>query len=132
MNTFIKLLPLELSEVKEFLEPNSELSKDDHEAGVMSEDLRKLYTLWNNTMKSEALIAAERKFGRVDNEEEYDAKLEELVDRMGILERLFWFSVKVEHNLWGKNIGVRKGFIVVWSDREPSFEDFIHRFFEGR
>lgn len=131
MNTFIKMLPIELSEVTDYLEPSSEPGTDDHKVGTMSEDLKKLYTLWNHTMKSAGMMALERKFGKVDNKEEYTASLDELAARAEILKLLFWFAVKAEHDLWGReNIGVRRGFVVVWSDPEPG-EDLFRRLFDG-
>ena len=131
MNTFIEMLPLELREVTDYIEPNTEFGSNDYDVGVMSEDLKKLYTLWTCTMKSAAHMKADSMFGRVDNKEECDARLDELVERVELLARLFWFTVKAEHNLWGKNsVGVRKGFTVVWSDQTYG-ETFLHKLFEG-
>jgi len=132
MITFLELLPIELHEITDYFEPNTELEENDHKVGVMSEDLKKLYTLWNNTMKTVSLMKTERRFSRVTNEEEFDAKIEELMERAEVLKNLFWFAVKVEYNLWGKDsIGVRKGFNVVWSDQEPGVDGLFRRLFEG-
>ena len=133
MNTFLQLLPIELNEVKEYHEPVSKFGKNDHKVGVMSEDLKKLYTLWNNSMRTEAMMKAEREFGKVADPEEYDAKLDEISQRAEILRLLFWFALKTEHDLWCRNVGVREGFVVVWSDEEPNPLDFLrHMFEEGK
>jgi len=131
MITFIELLPLELREITDYLEPNSATGTNDHEVGTMSKDLKKLYTLWNNAKKNAIIMRAEREFGRVDNETEYDAKIEEIAERAEVLRRIFWFCVRIEHSLWGKDsIGVRKGFTVVWSDQDLG-ESPLRRLFEG-
>lgn len=131
MTTFIELLPLELREITDYREPPYELEKSDHEVGVMTEDLKKLFTLWNNTMHSTITLKAELQFGNVANEKESSMKLDELVMRVDVLQRIFWFCVRAEYELWDKDsVGVRRGFVVVWGDRDPNDSPF-RRFLEG-
>ena len=124
---------MELQEVSDFLEPNREIERNDHVVGEMSDDLKKLYTLWNSTMKSAMQLQMERMFGQVKDKDDWKARFDEITDKIEILQRLFWFAVKAEHNLWGyPSIGVRKGFTVVWSDTQESGpSDFLRRLLGG-
>jgi len=142
MTTWLRLLPLELDEVKEeeLVEPRSPMdSAKDSEVGEASMDLKKLYTLWMRAEKEMHQIMFKLRF-EVDDPlvglEEAKSILRKLSDESDALKAIFWVSVKEEHNLWDKpSIGIRKGWKIVWFPDEddepnlpPGFKGFGFRF----
>ena len=125
MSTWLKLLPLELSEITEYVEPQTELDPQKfHVLGEMTEDLKKLYTLWFTLakQKDEYLLAA--RYAKDEKEEKLNlTRAIELGEKTEVVKQIFWISLRDEFNLWNKlvidevMIGVSKGFKVVWSER---------------
>ncbi len=118
ISTFLKLLPLEIEETTDYTDPGYELEPEDHVVGVMSDYLKKLYTVMvakDGTMK--ALLA---KIEFLDTEEELKetiTRLNEMKSKRSAIADVFWICLKDEFSLWGKNdVGVRTGFEVVWTD----------------
>ncbi len=59
MSTFLRLIPLEMESLDKIVEPDREFNPEkDHEVGIMTDDLKKLFTVWKNYIKG----AAEQKF----------------------------------------------------------------------
>ncbi|GAI05743.1 unnamed protein product [marine sediment metagenome] len=124
MSTFIKLLPLELDEVKEYREPDMPVAEEDHIVGDMSESLKKLWTLWKQTAYTASSLTLQLRYGEQNVSKgqiyELDAKAE-------ALRGLFWIALNDEFELWDKiHVGVRKGFKVVWNEEEmPHIPPFL-------
>ena len=101
----------------------------------MDIDLKKLYTLLMETLKSAEQNFLNAKFAR-DNEERDSSfrKFCELQEKARALHNIFWISVKDTFGLWNKDsVGVRKGFKVVWGAVEEApldIADFIRRLME--
>ncbi|GAI81636.1 unnamed protein product, partial [marine sediment metagenome] len=99
--------------------------------GVMSDDLKRLYTLMMIFTKEAEQAKLDYRFSHSFEDEhkamEYRAKSE-------ALRHIFWTCLNEEFDLWNKdNSGVRKGWQVCWSDDsdEPHLPDFIRRLLEG-
>lgn len=129
MSTFLRLLPFELQEVQEYSEPDSEVEKGDHIVGIMSDDLKKLYTLWRQFSYRASELALQLEYGRQNVSR---AEVDEIKTKAGLLGGLFWIAVSDEFGLWNrKSTGVRKGYKVVWSDEEgPDLSSFLRRLFD--
>ena len=128
MTTWLKLLPLELQEITDFMEPPAEIKKNDNVVGVMSDDLKKLYTLWMMCTREAEQAKLNHRFSHSLEDEhkavEYKAKAE-------ALRHIFWTCLNEEFDLWNKyTSGIRKGWQVCWSeesDDEPHIPDFLRR-----
>lgn len=133
MSTWIKLLPLEINEIKpdDYIEPAFPLEKRDHEVGAMTDELKKLYTLWRLVEKEAAQTYIEFKYSKT-HDDSILMKSVELRDKSEILKELFWVSLKDEFKLWAKDVGVRKGYIVVWFENEEQSPGDILRGLFGR
>ena len=118
-------------------QPNTSLGKDDHVAGIMSEDLRLMYGVWDS--KREELVSLVKKLQHIliDHQGEpkppqefldSQAKLALLNSKVEALEALFWNSVRHEFpSIADKySIGVRWGWKVVWKDDDRQHSgDFL-------
>jgi len=133
MTTWLKLLPMELEEIEELIEPPLEFNpQTERKIGEMSEDLKKLYTLWQNLEKEFAQQIVQARFARNERERKLTyLKLNETKERAEVLQRLFWISVRDEFKLWEEDtIAVRKGFliVVVEEDRPRTIFDLLKGF----
>ncbi len=135
MSTWLELLGLEFQyiEEKDCVEPKAKLdSKKDHVVGDMTKDQKKLYTYWLNLQReAEQTLLAARYENDEGRQKEILLKAEELGAKAGVIREIFWISLRDEFALWGKGeIGVRKGFKVVWSEEEnepKTLRDFLSR-----
>ena len=129
MTTWIKLLPLEISNITEMWEPEQEVDEAfDHPVGEMSDDLRKLFSLWRQTQKcAEQLILEARYSHNADEQKSLGTRAFEIQKKAEVLREIFWISVRDEFGLWNKDaIGVCRGYLVIWSDKKPmTFLDFL-------
>ena len=131
MTTWLKLLPLELQEITDFIEPPQKVVRGDNLVGVMSDDLKKLYTLWMLVDKEAEQSKLNYRFTHKPEDEhkalEYGAKTE-------ALRCLFWVCLKEEFDLWSKSIsGIREGWQVCWTDESVyrfPFTDLFRGLFE--
>lgn len=127
MSTFLKLLPLELQDIQNYIEPRQKKMEGDHVVGVMSDDLKKLWTLCQQYAESSAKAEAKLRFGS-GVEEELGGKVNELSEKAKVLRDIFFIAVCDEFELWDKkSTGVRKGFEVVWTEEDDSLPPFIRR-----
>lgn len=130
MSTFLKLLPLELSGIKEFIEPSFKTESGDHVVGDMSDADKRLHTLGHLLEKDAAQYQLDAHYCNDPvRKEELEAKAHELKMKSGILTGLMWISIRDELGLWDKNIGVRKGFTVV--ERPDNDNDDLSPFLRG-
>ncbi len=135
MSTFLKLIPLEMSAIDKFIEPEIELDEQqDHVVGIMTEDLKRLFTVWRNAQKSLAERIWTFKFGDTKEIRE-QAKQEEPERRMkaNVLQEIFFIAVSDDFGLWDKGrVGVRQGFRVIWREEEEnSFGGLLRRITGG-
>ncbi len=137
MSVWLKVLPVELASIADYIEPSREIdNQSDHEVGTMTDEQKKLYTRWIDLERSAAQYSLNAQYER-DNEKRRTAFLrrEELSAKSEVLQAIFWIDVKDHFQLWNRSsIGVRRGFIVVWSEREGPPQDFrdLFRFLSGR
>jgi len=128
MSTWFKLLPLDLGEITDYLEPDNEVSPNENLVGEMDDDQKKLYTKWTS-LKAEAIhCRADVITKRGDPLEQAKAQALELQTKTDLIKELFWISIRDGFQLWGKDaIGVRKGFIIVWyeSSGHPPFGELF-------
>ena len=130
MGTFLKLLELELNSLdqNDLHEPEADVEPKDNVVGVMSDESIRLFTLWRQAQKSHAEKMMELRFGQASGDKgTLHSQLHELDDKQEVLERLFWYQIKDEYNLWDKSVGVRTGRKVVWFDYEgPNLKGFLN------
>lgn len=127
--TWLKLLPLELDETK-IIEPEDDVKSSETEVGCLSSDLKKLYS-YKRALGEQGMRLSLEVSLRSDKvkKEEMVAQLCRLKMCADIANNLFWLAVNDEFNLWDKSdIGVRKGWIVVWYENPDNIEDLLHRF----
>lgn len=120
MSTFLKLLPLELQDVKEYHEPEGELGSNDHIVGEASEDIRKLFTYGKNLQKRYVTLEMEMKLtDNLSKRGELETQHQEFQAKARVISQLFWIAVRDEFSLWDKpDVGIRQGYQVVWIDEE--------------
>jgi len=115
MSTFLKLLPLELNELTEFMEPPAEVAPNDRLVGDMSDTDKRLWTLGKAMEKDCNQYQLDAKYApNKEQRNELMAKAHELGAKSNILISLLWTSIRDEFGLWSEpNVGVRADFKVV-------------------
>lgn len=133
--TWLRLLFLDMQDIKEedYIQPRSEMDKrEDHEVGVLSDDLKKIFTLWKRTEKAATESLLEARYSAKD-EKQADEAINQAIEKKekaDLLQGLFWISLKDEFGLWDKgSVGVAKGFKAYYSNAEKQRGFF--RFLRG-
>jgi hypothetical protein len=113
-------LKLELDSILEFIEPiNDIVEEEDEIIGEMDDDLKRLYTLWQETEKvrDQYKLDIKHETDR-DRSIELSVKYGEIKAKTRVLKGLFWISVFDEFNLWNEEsfVYVCRGFFVVKHD----------------
>ena len=120
MSTWLGLLPLELEDVKEVVEPPQEVKDGETLAGEVSDYLRKLYTLSRAMKKQADLLQIEAKYTNPTPEER--GKIIELMTKASVLDSIFLIGIHDELGIWGHEgqCAVRSGWQVVFT-KAPEF-----------
>lgn len=130
MSIFLKLLPLELDQITEFIEPHDPVGEAEHVVGVVSDDLKKLYTLHILKAKAKDEAVVEAKYASPDLRQSLTARADELNGKAHVLWELFRVALNDEFELWDKPaVGVRVRWQVVWYEKKPPFSDFFRGLF---
>lgn len=110
---FITLLGLELSMVDKINEPQDEILPGENIKGEISEELRKLYTVWKRLGQSAGALENDIQWG--NSSPEAIAKVHELKAKASIIKAIFWTAIQDELHLWGgsDSLALRTGFRVV-------------------
>jgi hypothetical protein len=113
MSTWFKLLPLEIDEVTNLIEPTDEIKDGETVAGVISDDLKKIWTLSRTLKKSAELMEVESKYSKASPQDR--GKIAESMSKARALECIFWIGVIDELHLWGhpEHTELRVGWQVV-------------------
>ena len=130
MSTFLELLPLELKQVKRFIEPDSDVAGGETIVGDMSDEHKALYSLTRYIAKEASDIQSDLLICS-DNEEEKKAMACALAAKANLINDLFWIVLKNDLSLWScpEALGVRRGFKVVTYRPKPKMPDFLSGFF---
>lgn len=134
MSTWLKFLQIELQDITsdKFLEPGADYGEGDKKVGVMDDGLKRLWTLWQSYKKVAAKCAFDIRYEPGANIEELSAREYEFQTKSEVLREIFWIAVKDKFGLWhALSIGVRKGFIIVESEKHEGPDDFLRRLFGG-
>lgn len=132
MSDWLKLLPLELSQIDSFKEPDVDMEPGDNLIGELTPVLKRLYTFWRKLEEAAARNEVDYHYSRQENKEDLKNKSCELEAKARALRFIFWVCLQDEYQTWGKGrVGVRRGFKVVWSDEAPSDFDFLKEFLGG-
>lgn len=127
MNTWIKLLPLEIKEVTEQLLSQGSVESKDLVVGTLPSELINLFSLWTSTAKESARVFVDLRYSQDD--EALIAHYDELSDKAKALEVLFWIGVKEHFNLWGtglkQTIGIRQEYQIVTYSRTDGMPPFL-------
>jgi len=129
MSTWLKLLALEVREVDELVEPQEKVREGEMVVGTLSEDMRKLYSLWKSLEKAAELLTVELKYGKATDEER--GKLAEMRAKAQALGMLFWIGALDELQLWShpEQCALRAGWQIVEYQAGPT--DFLRHLFGG-
>ena len=123
-----KLLSMELGQIDTYVDPGMEVKERERVVGLMSDEVKKLYTLAQNLEKSavEDLVRA-RYTSNEQEQNEALLKAAELKEKSETVREIMWITIKDELKLWGEGIGIRKGFrIVIMPQRDvPDFLKFL-------
>ena len=113
MSTWLKLLPLEIQEVNELIEPTEEVKEGETIAGVISDELKKIWTLCKSIKRSAELLEIEMRYSKPTDEER--ARVSELMAKGRALEVIFWIGAIDDLQLWGhsEQCALRVGWQVV-------------------
>ena len=129
MLTWIKMLPMELDSVTELLDPAVPIGPGETAIGPVSDDIKKLYTLWKMKVKQALQYGLDAEFARTDRERKEIRLLSlESQERASCLEFLFWIALKDELDCWKHpgTVGIRAGFIAVISEQKfPGLLDML-------
>lgn len=121
MSKFLESMLTELKSVNNLMEPTGEIESDDHVVGEIDDDLKRMYVLarqWER-MALENFLSA-RYASDNSMRESYMYRASELKEKNDLLMKMFWISIRDSFHLWGKsNIGIRKGWVAVWSNPSP-------------
>lgn len=121
MTVWLKFLLIELADIsnKEYVDPPTELSKDDRVLGDCSDDSKKLYTAWQWAARKLDEMGIKAKYEGALSEEGFRREADHINARVGILRELFWYQVAEDLDAHNKPIGVRRGFKVVLAKPKP-------------
>ncbi len=110
---FLTILNYELDMVKDLIEPKEDLQPGDEPQGTISEELKKLYTVWKQTGMKAGALENELRWGAASGDQ--FATAQELKGKAGVLNVIFWAAVQDELHLWHlkEQIAIRKGYQVV-------------------
>ncbi len=113
MSTWLKLLPLEMQEVDELIEPIDEIREGETVIGAVSDELKKLWTLCKAGRKAAELLEVELRYTPTPSEER--ARVTELMAKARAMEMIFWIGILDELQLWGhsEQCALRVGWQVV-------------------
>ena len=127
MSTWLKLLPLEISEVDELIEPIDEIKEGETVVGVVSDELKKLWTLCKAGRKSAEIFEVEQRYAPSPSQDR--AKSTELLSKARAMEMIFWIGAFDELHMWGhpEQYALRMGWKVV----EFKMSDSPFKFFLG-
>lgn len=131
MSEWLKLLPLELSEMSEseIIEPRHPTGKSDTLVGEMSDMSKRLFTLAQSLDKAGNQCKLDAQYCPNKTERmELAAKTNEFLSKAETLRTLMWIGIKDEYGLWNAPIGVRIGFKIVTT---PTDEDDMPPFLKG-
>jgi hypothetical protein len=111
------------------LSPSFDVMASDHVVGTADDELRKLYELSIQYVKSgfESFVATQH--AKTKENFEYHAKKSfEFHKKHENLLEFFWISVRDSFDLWVKPlVGVRKDWKVVWSEEDEESESGIEQ-----
>jgi len=100
MSTWLKLLPLEIQSVDTLIEPTEEVKEGETVAGVVSDGLKKLWTLSSAGKKAAALLEVELRYTPSAGPEER-GRMTEQASKANAMEMIFWIGAMDELQLWG-------------------------------
>ncbi len=113
MSTWLGLLPLDIQDVNDLIEPTDEIKEGETVAGVMSDELKKILTLCRSLKKSAELLTVELKYTKGSDPER--TRIAELMTKATVLEMIFWIGVRDELQLWDQreHLALRVGWQMV-------------------
>ena len=133
MSEWLKLLPLELSEMEqsEILEPMHPMAKNDHQIGEMSDMSKRLFTLAQLLEKAGSQSKLDAQYCNDKMERlELMARTNEFLSKAETIRALMWIGIKDEFKLWNAGIGVRVGFkVVTQPEDENDMPPFLRHLF---
>lgn len=129
MSTWMKLLPMELEDIKDFADTGKETHPEDKVIGTLTDEHRQLFTLWHRLKRAADLEEVELKYeASAETRAERQGKCFELFQKATCLENLFWIAVNEDFKLWPTQfLAIRKGWVLV---QRPAPKGGPHQFFQ--
>lgn len=129
MSDWLKFLPIAIQDIEELTEPTDEVKEGETIVGVVSDGLKKMWTLCLSLKKAGELLSIESKYTKSSAEEL--GKIAELISKSRCLEMIFWVGAHDELHLWDSfdNCALRVGWQVV-TFKKPDMP-FPFRFLRG-
>ena len=129
MNTWFKLLPLEIQAVEELVEPTDEVKEGETIVGTVPDELKRLWSLHKSMKKAAEMMEIELRYTKGSAQDR--GKVCELMGKAKALEIIFWTGVLDEWQLWGhpEQTALRVGWQVV-EFKKPELP-FPFKFFPG-
>jgi len=105
----------------QFMEPNAPTRQQDIVVDQMSEIEKAFYTLSNKKAKLAGMSILRLQYENLNDTDKnrLSAAANALKTQADVLRDLMWILIKDRLNLWGKSIGIRDGFRVVWFEDDP-------------
>ena len=110
------------------------LQANDHQCGIVSDELRQVYMLGQLYQQRAKIAAATALLApKKGSSEQAKQEAHEYESKADLLRELFWYTVKDMYGLWGKSVGMRTGWTVVWMEmpkmppKGSSFEELMRR-----
>ena len=139
MNTFLKLLPMELEQLgeDEYLEPLSPVPPKSRVVGEAPDYIRQLYTLWQRKERSAKEFKIEVEYARTrETALSYMGQACECHAKAEVVRDLFWIALNDTFGLWSTpSVYICHGWQIACSDEhgptKTTLRDFMGRFFNA-
>ena len=113
-------LELDMLKPEDYIEPQWERSSKETIVGELSDDLKRVFTLYIIYQKAAAQASVDMTFATVDEKETAKGKVNENESKAALLNRMLWHGVHDKFDLWHHPIvGVRQNYQVIYNDEPP-------------
>ena len=129
---WIWFLPTELDAITELIEPKKAMEPTDEDLGVMSDELRRMYTLWQTYAKEQSELDMEAQYQNPTPERQAEIAIAKFKAscRQEAMSSNFWLSVRDEFALWSNLIiGARSGWHIVKMTQPEGMPPFLRQLF---
>jgi hypothetical protein len=114
MSTWFKMLNMELDEITEYVDDGAPKKENETVIGEMSDEHKKLYTLWRRMQHAADIKATDLNYTSHDKRPALILEAAELGMKAETLQKILWTAIGEDLHTWDKqNLSIRQGWIVV-------------------